>query len=295
MSSTWSNIIGNVKTEKLLGVSNLIIMTVTFLLLGFFIDVVVMSQTAMKYLEDQAQITIFFKDDFSEENILKLKENILTNPKISDVKYVSKEDAFNLFKEVNKDEPVLLESITPNVLPASLEVKAKNIRDLASLTADYRKIDGVEEVRYFEDVVNRFRAWSTSIYVFGGVLVTLFLVISFSVVVTTLRTTIASKGKEFETMKLVGAPDSYVKKPLVYQGVFYGIFSSAIASVLMILIGFGISQLNVFSKGLTLGFLHGVYLHPLVESILLSVILVSCGWALGYFGSKTAIEKYLKY
>ena len=295
MSSTWSNIIGNVKTEKLLGVSNLIIMTVTFLLLGFFIDVVVMSQTAMKYLEDQAQITIFFKDDFSEENILKLKENILTNPKISDVKYVSKEDAFNLFKEVNKDEPVLLESITPNVLPARLEVKAKNIRDLASLTADYRKIDGVEEVRYFEDVVNRFRAWSTSIYVFGGVLVTLFLVISFSVVVTTLRTTIASKGKEFETMKLVGAPDSYVKKPLVYQGVFYGIFSSAIASVLMILIGFGISQLNVFSKGLTLGFLHGVYLHPLVESILLSVILVSCGWALGYFGSKTAIEKYLKY
>ena len=47
---------------------------------------------------------VFFKDTFNESQILDLKSAIESDERIHSVKYVSKEDAFNIFKELNKNE-----------------------------------------------------------------------------------------------------------------------------------------------------------------------------------------------
>jgi cell division transport system permease protein len=103
VANIWKNLMGHIKKDKLLSASNLIVMTVTFLLLGIFISVVVYSQTALKYLEEQAQITIFFKDEFTQDKILGYKTNFEKDKRILSVKYVSKEDALRIFKEMNKE------------------------------------------------------------------------------------------------------------------------------------------------------------------------------------------------
>jgi len=292
---SWSAFMANVKKEKLLSASNIMIMTVTFVLLGLLIYIVVLSQTSLRYLEDQAQVTIFFKDDFTEDKILEFKDNLSRDKRVSDLVYVSKEEALRIFREINKDEPVLLESVSANILPASLEIRSRNISDLKPLADELKIMDGVEEVRYFEDVVSRFKLWSTVVYVVGSLLVLMFLMISYSVVIAALRTTINSKGEEFEIMKIVGASDEYVKTPLIHQGVYYGLFSSLIASVVMILLGVAITLLRIFPKGLGLGFLPGVFITPWVFSIILAIILLVSGYLLGYLGSSAAIKKYLNY
>lgn len=295
MPKVWETLKYYLNKEKLMTVSQFLVMGVTFLLLGIFINIIVLSQTALKYLEDQAQITIFFKDEFGEDKILPVKGNLEKDSRIGTVNYVSKEEALRIFKEINKDEPVLLESISASVLPASLEVKAKNIKDLEGLTNEFKAMEGVEEVRFYKDVVSRFRAVSTAVYIIGFLLVVSFFVISYSVVISTLRTTINSKGQELEIMKLVGASDSYVKNPFIYQGVFFSLISAASASVVMVVFGVSISKINVFSKGLSLGFVPGFYINPIVFSLILSFILLASGFMLGYFGSNAAIKKYLKY
>ncbi len=295
MPKSWSAFMANVKKEKLLSASNIMVTTVTFVLLGLLIYIVVLSQTALRYLEEQAQVTIFFKDDFTEDKILVLKDNLSKDKRVSELVYVSKEEALRIFREINKDEPVLLESVSASILPASLEVRSRNISDLKPLADELKIMDGVEEVRYFEDVVSRFRLWSTVVYVVGTLLVLMFLLISYSVVIAALRTTINSKGQEFEIMKIVGASDDYVKTPLIHQGIYYGLFASLIASVVMILLGVGITLLHMFPKGLGLGFLPGVFIAPWVFSIILSIILLASGYLLGYLGSSAAIKKYLNY
>jgi len=295
VASTWSTFINHVKKEKLMSASNVVVMTVTFLLLGIFINVVVFSQTALRYLEQQAQITIFFKDDATADKILAYKAELEQNPKIQEVKYVSKEDALRIFKEMNKDEPILLESVSASVLPASLEVKAKNIANLKSLSEGFKKLEGVEEVRFFEDVVQKFTYWSHVVYIVSFILVALFMMISYSVIIATLRTSISSRGPELEIMKLVGASDNYVKRPFIYQGEFYGVFSSTIAAAVILIIDFSIDKLSIFSKGLTLGFISGVYINPTLFSVILSVVLILSGFLLGLVGSVTAVKKYLKY
>ena len=294
MTKIFENIISTIKKEKLLSISNLLAMTVTFIVLGLFIEVIIYSQTALKMLEQQAQITVFFKDDVPEERIMELRAQFQGDGRILDVTYVSKEDAFEIFKEINKDEPVLLESISANILPASLEVKSKNLSSLDELAEEYQVIDGVEEVKYFEDVIERFRYWSSVIYVVGIVTLFTLFVISYSVIIVTLRTTINNKGIELEILKLVGATDRYVKKPLMYQGIFFGGLSALIASLFLILGSVFTRLLGVFGADPDI-YLASLKMDSLVFSVLLSVVLLLPGILLGYLGSLTAVKKYLKY
>ena len=294
MTKIFENIISTIKKEKLLSISNLLAMTVTFIVLGLFIEVIIYSQTALKMLEQQAQITVFFKDDVPEERIMELRTQFQGDVRILDVNYVSKEDAFEIFKEINKDEPVLLESLSANILPASLEVKSKNLSSLDELAEEYQVIDGVEEVKYFEDVIERFRYWSSVIYVVGIVTLFTLFVISYSVIIVTLRTTINNKGIELEILKLVGATDRYVKKPLMYQGIFFGGLSALIASLFLILGSVFTRLLGVFGADPDI-YLASLKMDSLVFSVLLSVVLLLSGILLGYLGSLTAVKKYLKY
>lgn len=295
MSSIWENLKYYLEKEKLMSIAHLLVMSITFLLLGLFINIIVLTQTSLKYLEEQAQITIFFKDEVTEDKIMELKTSLEADERISEVTYVSKEEALRIFREINKDEPILLESVSASILPASLELKTKNIGKLQELSDEFRTVDGVEEVRFYKDVVSRFKTWSTVIYVVGFFLVATFFVISYSVIVTALRTTIISRGSELEIMKLVGAKDTYVRNPFIYQGVFFGLVSSGIAGIVIILLGVGIGQWGIFSKGLSFGFIHGLYIHPIIFSIVLAFILLISGFLLGYFGSSKAIKKYLDY
>jgi cell division transport system permease protein len=295
VAKIWESLTNYLKKEKLMSISSFLIMLATFLLLGIFINIVVLSQTMLRYLEEQAQITVFFKDEFGEDKILPFKEQLSSDERMSEVLYISKEEALRIFKEINKDQPVLLESISASVLPASLEIKTSNIADLDGLSDELRNKDGVEEVRYYKDVVQRFRSVSTAVYIVGIILVVSFFVISYSVVISSLRTAINSRGSELEVMKLVGASDSYVKNPFIYQGVFFSVISALGASIIIILLGFVMSKVGVLSKGLSLGFLPGLFISPVLFSLILSFILIISGFLLGYFGSSTAIKKYLKY
>jgi len=295
VAKVWESLRLYLKKETLMSISNFLVMLVTFVVLGVFINVVVLSQTMLRYLEDQAQITVFFKDEFGEDKINPFKDQLASDERISEVTYISKEDALRIFKEINKDQPVLLESISASVLPASIEIKTDKISDLESLSNELREKEGVEEVRYYKDVVQRFKSVSTAVYIVGLVLVVSFFVISYSVIISSLRTAINSRGSELEVMKLVGASDSYVKNPFIYQGVFFSVVSALGASILMILIGIGMGSMDALSKGLSLGFLPGVFISPVIFSLILSTVLLISGFLLGYFGSSAAIKKYLKY
>ncbi|OGC46428.1 hypothetical protein A2V49_02750 [candidate division WWE3 bacterium RBG_19FT_COMBO_34_6] len=289
------NAFNNIKKEKLLSITNIIVMGITFLLLGVFLSVVVLTQTVLRDFERQAQVTIFFKDEIPENKILEIETKLKSDERIFATNYISKEEAFNIFKELNKDDPVLLESVTSSILPASLEVQAKDLSSLPRLAEEFKGLDGVEEVRFFEDVISRFKKFSTVVYSIGFVLVFLFLVISYAVVLSTLRMTINSKGVELEIIKLVGARNSYVKMPLMYQGLFYGFISSLISGFILFVIIIVLSKLGNFPASFGVGFFPNLSISHFVFAILLWLILIISGCVLGYFGSLFAVKKYLKY
>lgn len=287
--------IQNIKKETFLSVSNLLIMVVTFIFLGLFITLVAVSQTAIRSLESQAQIHVFFKDDFSEQNIFALRDRYINDKRIDTVNYVSKAQAYKIFSEYNKDSPTLVESTSESILPASLEIRAKNISDLESLNREIQSIDGVEDIRFLKDVADSFKFWSNIVYIGGFIFIAVFVFISYSIILYTLKSTINSKGMELSVLKLVGASDEYVRDPFVYQGMIFGMISAGIAGLFILILSIIVTFTGVFKKGIMLGLLYGVNIHPIVFASLVMILLMVFGGLLGYFGSSSAVKKYLKY
>jgi cell division transport system permease protein len=297
MPKALNRVLQSANKEKLFTVSNLVVMSLTFMVFGLFVLLEILSQTALDRLEKEAAVTVFFKDSFGESQILDLKSNIESDERIHSVKYVSKEDAFNIFRDLNKDEPLLLESVTASVLPASLEVKAKSISSLNALSEEYSQVDGVEGVKFFKDVIERFNYWRIVLSAGVGGVLAILLFVSFSIVVSTVRTAISLRGTEYEILKLVGATDSFVKKPLIYQGIFYGGVSALIASLFYaVAIGAAVLTGVTASLGLDNVVLAGEFSLPAwAFGLMLMAVLTLCGVLLGYVSSTSAVKKYLNY
>jgi cell division transport system permease protein len=311
MPKTLRRVIALSKKDGLFTTSNLIVMTITFFVFQTFLLFATFSQTALKKLEREALVTIFFKDDVPETRIMELAKELKANPKVYEVTYVSKDDAFKIFKELNKNEPLLLESVSASVLPASLEVKTKNVRNLEELARQYEQVDGVESVKYFKDIINNFSAWSRAIIVGIGFIFLMFAFLSFSILVSTIKSGITARKTEFEILKLVGASDEYIRRPLMTQGLYYGalacIISSSIWVGLFLVgglarifdgIGFEKVHTNIFGIKLSysvfylIGGLRVGYWFLLLVLIISTLILSLTFAALS---ARTAVKKFLTY
>lgn len=297
MAKALTRVLHSANKEKLFTASNLVVMSLTFLVFGLFVLIEVFSQTLLDKLEKEATVTVFFKDDFEESRILDLKARMEMDSRVYTVNYISKDDAFKIFKELNKDEPLLLESVTANVLPASLEVKANDVSALTTLSDDYSKLEGVEGVKFFKDIIERFNHWRMILSIGVGAVLAILLFVSFSIVVSTVRTAISLRGTEYEILKLVGATDNFVKKPLIYQGIFYGGVSAFVASLIYALLLTGGEVGGLFkSLNITqLVVLAGLSLPIWAFSLALLVVLTLSGILLGYLSSLSAVKKYLNY
>jgi len=287
-------IIETIRKEKVLSIANILIMTITFLILAIFLTLVFATQSALTYLEQQTQVTAFFEDDFTEDKILTLKKELEKDERIFSVEYVSKQKALEIFMELNKDEPLLLESVSANILPASINVKTKQIGDLQVVSEELSKVQGVEGVKFFRDVVDSFKSIAKVIYATGFVLSGVFLFISYSAIVLLLRTYINRRGTELEIQKLVGASNAYVKKPIVAQGIFFSVISG-VKAVLIIFLFTGIFQIIYGPQDLLVPFSRGVTISVWIYSTVLGGIILASSYFLGLIGSSSAVKKYLEY
>jgi len=96
-------------------------------------------------------------------------------------------------------------------------------------------------------------------------------------------------------MKLVGASDNYVKRPLIFQGLFLSGISALIAGFIIVFVSTIVQLTGFYSGGFSLAFLSGIVISPIVYAIVLAFCILVSGFALGYVGSWSAIKRYLDY
>ncbi|OGC64587.1 hypothetical protein A3J33_03860, partial [candidate division WWE3 bacterium RIFCSPLOWO2_02_FULL_53_10] len=157
----------------------------------------------LDYYESRALVTAFFKDSATEEQIFTLRDELLQRSGVKEVVYTSKDEAFALYSEQFKDKPELLEGIPTNVLPASLDVRTDSLEDLPSVAEFFKGNELVEEVAFYQDVVERFKNLVNVTRMSLLTLVLLFAGISVVVVLTTVGLIIHSMEEEIEIMALL--------------------------------------------------------------------------------------------
>ncbi len=274
-------------------------MFLTFLLGGVFALTTGTSLAILRYFEGKPQLTVFFMEKAGKPEADALKITLEGTGKVASTKFVSKDDALTIYKEQNKNDPLLLEMVTADILPASLEVTAIDPRFLSELEPVIKKADGVEEVIFQKDVVDALLSWTNAIRIIGGTLAGLLAIDSLLIIMTVIGLKIAMKKEEIEILKLIGATQWYIRKPFIIEGGIYGIVGAFFAWLIMTIL------LLVFRPAL-ISFLGAIpVIHTLLASPLSSIFLLSAaaflgvlcitGFLLGAIGSLITLARYIKF
>lgn len=274
-------------------VAALAVMTLTFFILSLFILTILASNKVLHFFEQQPQVSIYLKDDATDARVKEIQAALEATGKAKTIDYTSKEEALAFFKDEMKDNPVLLENVSANVLPASLEVSPKNLKDLPELVKvaqDEKFKDFIEEVSYQRDITERLASWTSTGRLVGLILVIFLVVVSLLIMLVTIGVNISAYKDEIEVMRLVGASSWYIQGPFILEGVLYGIFAS-ILSVLVVYISLPwvAAKLQNWLTGINI---FPIEVLPVFGGLLLAEIIF--GVLLGVVGSWLAMRRSLK-
>jgi len=208
-------------------------MSLTFFVASIFVIVIIGGQLVLRYIEQRPQIIAFFKDDTSEVQINEISKEIEKTGLVSQVKYVSKDEALAIYRERNKDDPLLLESVTADFLPASIDISINRAQDITQVASLVKNNQQVDKVITPENLVEQLVKWTQTIRFGGLIFVASLLSISFLIVIMVVGMRIAIRRDEISIMSLVGATKWYISRPFFMEGAIYGVIGATI-SVLLI-------------------------------------------------------------
>ncbi len=267
----------------------ILILSVTFYTGYVFSLFLFGTEHILQYFETRPQVTGFFKLDTPPNKIQELEQTMRNKSYVDSVMVISKEKALEIYREDNKKDPLLLELVTADILPASIEVSGKNSDALPLIHEDLSKVIDVDEVVYQKEVVDSLQKATQSIRYIGISRVIVLGLTSFLIIVIISGMKVALKRRAIQIMRILGASKWYVRAPFVYEGVIYGILGS--------LIGWGVMYLELlYATPWLQEFLGPVPLLPLPTEYLLLQLGIGTlvGVLLGAFASSVAVQRMMR-
>lgn len=248
------------------------------------------SDRMLSYLERRPRIIAFFNDKVtSKKDVQGIITELEKTSKTASVKFVSKDQALEIYRSDNKNDPLLLELVSANTLPTSLEISAKSVADLPQLHKILKKAPNLEDISYQKDVINNLIPILDKIRKFGIILVSFLVLTTLFTIVTIIGMKISLRKDEIEVERLVGASKWYIRAPFLLEGIFYGLIGGVISwAVVYLLLEASTPQLAPFLSGLAL--------LPVSPVFMLEVLVIVAGGGalVGALGSALAVRRYLK-
>jgi cell division transport system permease protein len=273
------------------------ILAISLYIISFTIITGIASNLVLRNIQDKINVSIYFKPDVSENQIIDVKNKLSVYSEIKSIEFVSKEKALEDFKAMGDENPTIdraLSEIGENPLLSALVIKAKNPSQYDLIAKSIRESSFNEFINNINYQQNKsaIERLGTIIKIVGQVGTTVGIIFVFIAILITfnaIRLTMYAQKQEFEVKRLVGASNIYIRMPFVFEGIFYGIAS---AFFVMILLGITIKYASPITEGnMPNGNLMGFYFANFFK-ILGS--LIASGIFLGVISGVIAIRKYLK-
>lgn len=242
MSATRELLIG-LRRAPLLGVLGVVTIAFALFAVGLFGLVAVNIQRALAQVEERVEIRAFLLDDVSDEERVSAITAVSAYPEVAEVEYLSPDQALARAREELGEFSDVFES---GFLPASLEIRLRpGNRDpvaVAKVVARIRTLPAVEDVRYGRDWLEKFHALRNVAAAAGLVLGLTFAAVAIIIIGSSIRMTVLARAPEIAIMRLVGATDSYIRRPFLLDGLLKGIAGGALALLLTWAAHVGISR-----------------------------------------------------
>lgn len=278
----------NIRRSPFQAIAACMVMFLTFFALVSFLVLAAGSQKILQFYESKPQAIAFFKDGTTDADISAIQNALAADPRVTKVKYVSKEEALKIYQERNKNDPTLLELVTANILPSSIEISTTSPEDLSPIAQILKQEPVVSEVVVPEQVVAALVSFTSTIRIVGTAIVSFLGLFSILIILMIIGFKIRLKRAEIEIMRLIGASPMFIRMPFLLEGIFYAV-AGAIFSWIVIY-----TLLWYFAPFISgyIGEVNLVPVNPLFMLALLGVELV-VAFVIGSLGSISAVRRYL--
>jgi cell division transport system permease protein len=308
MSDNLKNIFKTTKDylvrNKWLSIATVIVTSIVFATSSFFIIASLVAHRSVKVAETNAQLEIYFQLNTPESEIMEVKELVENSAELDKIDYISQEEALELYLSYYSDDPNLVDNVSADWLPASLEVRATSLAELEKLKSvveDENDLNPyIEEVDYHEDALNQLKILSTAITFGGGFVIFIFAAISLALVYITISFNIMAHKKEIQIMQLVGSSDRNIRLPFIVEGTIYTALGATFAASSIFLpwylfakFGEGSNFYFIVEDILTELSLATIMPPTLTLTLLFFLIHLIIGSFIGLFSSSLAVARYL--
>lgn len=232
--------------------STVLSIALVLFMLGFMLTFIFHAFTASNNLKENVSFTVYLMDGTMEEDALNLEKELKKNTNVKSTQYISSEQAAKIMEEVMGENHLeVLGTVNPYAASIVVNLKAESLnyttikRFITSLEAK----DIVDNVDYRQDLVKDINNAVYNISAFVLAFIICLLIIAITLINHTIRLTIYSKRFLIRSMELVGAKPSFIRRPFLLKGLFFGLIGGLIANVLLFGILFWVSR--TFSQIIT--------------------------------------------
>lgn len=277
--------------NRTMSIASIFSITAMLLLLGLFFVLTTNITLAIESARSEFEnLQVYLLDETTKDEADNLVTQIKEWPNVDSAEYLSKEQALKDWRKEWKDKAYLLDSLPSNPLRNSIVISVSNIEDADSTVKQLEGMQGVGDVRYYKETVDKLIKVTNSIKMASFVIIIFLICVSVIVVSNTIKLTVLARVREIEIMKYIGATNWFIRGPFLVEGILIGLFSSIISALL-------VSKLYeklVENVGDQIFMMLGT---PMVDGVFLMknliYIFVSIGVSIGACGSIISMRRFL--
>ncbi len=278
--------VAGLKRARLASFTSTFSLFVAVLLLGTLARVAYNAYEVAQSLQKSIDVEVFLQD-LDQRSIDELQNKLSDHELVQELTYISKDSAAAIFKEEFGSGGSSLADL--KFLPASFKLKINpdaEISQVDSLVTAIGEYRGVDEVEFNQQLLDLIQTRFRTVAIAGSGLGILILLVSLILVFNTIRLTIYAKRGLIKAMKLVGATNSFIRRPFVVEGVLQGLVAGILATALAYVIFQFVLPIYIPQFGI-LGWPFGRWYYLSGAMVLLAIFM-------GYWGSQWAARKFIK-
>jgi len=276
--------------------TTIMVMIITLSVLGSLLFGKAILLSVLGQLQNKVDITVYFKADAKESDIVTLQESLSGLDEIKDLNYVSREDALVAFRNRHAENTLIiqsLEELEDNPLGASLNITAQNPSQYESIARflEASVFSSIDKINYRQNkvVIDRLtNILQTSKNLGTGISIVL-IVIALLVTFNTIRLAIYTSRGEIKIMRLVGASNRYIRSPFIVEGILYGFISAVVTMTLFYPLTLWLGPLSERFFGDI-----NIFYYYIANFFQIMLLLSAVGISLGVVSSWFATRRYLR-
>jgi cell division transport system permease protein len=223
MKEKWINLLSILTVAASLLVSAMALITIY--------NVEIVTRT----LPDKFTMVVYLKDSIEPQDIQKLMGQLKGKEYVAGAKYISREQALTELKHTLREVSNVIEGLDENPLSAAVELKLKKESvtgsSVKNISADIKKLPGVDDIYYEEKIAETVSLLKTSIENFSLIILGIIIFVVLFVISSTVKILFYRRKNEIEIIKLLGATGGFIRTPFLIEGGVIGFLGGLFATL----------------------------------------------------------------